>query len=74
MMDKATRKTVTLPESDKEHPVGDAACRACWMGFPVPCERDCRGLVHATFGDENFDGDYWISTKCDMCGGVAVDG
>jgi hypothetical protein len=53
-----------------EHRIGDPDCDAGWCGrnYPKPCDREgCGGLVHANFGDENYDG-YWLYTKCDRCG------
>lgn len=41
-------------------------CDACWKGYPRPCE--CGGLVHASFGDEDYDGDYWLYKLCSLCG------
>ena len=52
-----------------EHRIGDPTCDDGWCGggrFPKPCE--CGGLIHANFGDENYDGDYWLYKKCDRCG------
>lgn len=53
-----------------QHTIGDTECGEGWCGvdYPKPCEYDCGGLVHADFGDENADGDYWLYTKCDECG------
>ncbi len=52
-----------------QHKIGDAECREGWCdggrNYPCPCE--CGGLIHADFGDENWDG-YWLHTKCDKCG------
>ena len=48
-----------------EHPIGDKDCAICWSGYPVPCV--CGGLIHAEFGDENYDGDYWLYEECDKC-------
>ena len=48
------------------HVKGDKDCDGCWAGYPKECE--CGGLVHAEFGDENFDGDYWLIYLCDRCG------
>jgi hypothetical protein len=65
---------ITLPFSAAQHEVGQAQCLQDWCGgnsgYPKPCERDCPGLVHAAFGDENDDDDggYWLHTKCDVCG------
>lgn len=58
-------QTFTLGDLDDQHPIGDQACDECWSGYPKPC--GCGGLVHATFGDEDYDG-YWLYTKCDQCG------
>jgi hypothetical protein len=49
-----------------EHDVGDRECGQCWGGYPKDCP--CGGLIHASFGDENSDGDYWLATRCDRCG------
>lgn len=51
-----------------EHPTGQD-CQECWSDFPRPCTNEgCNGLVHAVFGDENYDGDYWLYYKCTACG------
>ena len=50
-----------------DHRIGDDGCQECWCGYPKKCV--CGGLVHAAFGDENSDGDYWLYKKCDQCGG-----
>lgn len=49
-----------------EHEIGDKECSDCWSGYPKPCK--CGGLIHAEFGDENYDMDYWLYYKCDLCG------
>lgn len=51
---------------DAEHETGDGACFECWVNWPRPCV--CGGLIHASFGDENYDGDYWLLYGCDRCG------
>jgi hypothetical protein len=61
-------KTFTVGEDNDEHTIGAAECSSCWTGYPILCGFDCPGLIHASFGDENYDGDYWLSTKCDVCG------
>jgi hypothetical protein len=48
------------------HTIGDPKCHVCWNGRANPCE--CGGLVHNEFGDENYDGDYWLSYLCEKCG------
>ncbi len=48
------------------HEISNKECSDCWQGYPVPCK--CGGLVHAQFGDENSDGDYWLEKFCDVCG------
>ena len=55
-----------LGDSSDEHKIGDMGCSECWRDYPKLCE--CKGLIHASFGDENYDGDYWLYTKCDKCG------
>lgn len=52
--------------NDEDHIEGDKKCPYCWSGFPQKCK--CGGLIHAAFGDENYDGDYWLAWKCDKCG------
>lgn len=52
-----------------QHEIGNADCCEGWCDgstYPKPCP--CGGLIHADFGDENYDGDYWLHTKCDRCG------
>lgn len=56
---------------DYDHRSGDPTCGEGWClsDYPKPCEEPgCTGLVHANFGDENADCDYWLDTKCDVCG------
>lgn len=65
--------TFAVGDLDYPHRVGDAKCDEGWCGnsYPRPhegCEAGPNGLVHADFGDENGDGDYWLYTKCDGCG------
>ena len=52
-----------------KHKVGDEKCQEGWCDggdrWPKRCK--CGGLVHADFGDENSDGDYWLYRKCDRC-------
>jgi len=48
------------------HLIGDKECKECWSGYPKKCE--CGGLIHASFGDEDCDENYWLYTKCDKCG------
>lgn len=57
-----------LGDPENDHPIGDADCPTCWPNYPRPCARGCPGLVHAEFGDENADCEYWLYTKCDVCG------
>ncbi len=52
-----------------DHIIGDKECNKGWCSidsYPKQCK--CGGLIHADFGDENWDGDYWLYTKCDKCG------
>lgn len=67
--------TIELGEFDSEHRVGDRDCQVGWCGgaqnYPQPCENEgCPGLVHAEFGDEDADCNYWLYTKCDVCGEI----
>ena len=47
------------------HEVGNSECPDCWKNYPVPCK--CGGLIHAQFGDEDSNGDYWLEKFCDTC-------
>lgn len=51
------------------HKIGDINCREGWCGpgdgFPKPCK--CGGLIHADFGDEDMDCNYWLYERCDRC-------
>lgn len=55
---------------DYEHITGNINCEEGWCGgssgYPKKCE--CGGLIHADFGDEDCNGEYWLYTKCDRCG------
>lgn len=58
--------TISKPD---EHEIGNYNCEIGWCGtdgYPKKCS--CGGLIHAEFGDDNWDGDYWLYTKCDRCG------
>ena len=48
------------------HEVGNKECKECWDNYPITC--NCGGLIHADFGDENSNGNYWLYYKCDLCG------
>jgi hypothetical protein len=61
----------TISVGDGEpHEVGNENCRIEWcsVGSAYPRKCKCGGLIHACFGDENADMDYWLYTKCDKCG------
>ena len=57
-------------ESIYEHEIGNEKCSAGWcdngLRWPKPCQ--CGGLIHADFGDEDADCNYWLYKKCDKCG------
>lgn len=55
-----------LGDTNEIHEIGNNECSTCWKGYPR--KHECGGLIHATFGDENSDGDYWLYYKCDKCG------
>ena len=59
-----TDNTFTI--DGRDHVIGDKDCLACWFDEALPCK--CGGLVHTEFGDENYDGDYWLWYRCDKCG------
>ena len=50
------------------HIVGNEDCQEGWCGVLYPKKCVCGGLIHADFGEENYDGDYWLYEKCDRCG------
>jgi len=63
------QKTIDVSgEKVYSHIVGDKDCASGWCGsdYPKPCP--CGGLIHADFGDEDSDCNYWLHTKCDKCG------
>jgi len=67
----AENKTFTIQSGDQlyEHLVGDKNCKEGWCGgghYPVKCK--CGGLIHAEFGDEDTDCNYWLNLACDKCG------
>ncbi|MFH0976819.1 MAG: hypothetical protein V1874_13625 [Spirochaetota bacterium] len=53
------------PDEEDNHEIGNTNCSKCWNGYPIKC--DCGGLIHASFGDENSEYDYWLYYKCDKC-------
>ena len=60
---------VSPEEWAEEHIVGNKNCDVEWCACPGwPRECQCGGLIHAAFGDENEDCDYWLYQKCDRCG------
>lgn len=69
-----TEKDIIHPDSsmDYNHVIGNKKCNEGWCnkGSHYPKQCVCGGLIHADFGDENRDGDYWLYTKCDKCGGT----
>ena len=56
------------------HEIGDEDCSSGWCGgassYPRKCK--CGGLIHAEFGDEDWDG-YWLYKRCDRCGEEYVE-
>ena len=48
-----------------KHEIDNPNCHECWHE-PSRCK--CGGLIHTEFGDEDYDGDYWLYHKCDRCG------
>jgi len=51
-----------------KHKIGDEDCKEGWCGNNYPKRCKCGGLIHADFGDEDTDSNYWLYTKCDKCG------
>lgn len=69
MSDDATQSApFLLGESGREHAAGDEGCGVCWGRYPQPCGDGCIGLMHAELGDEDSDCNYWLYTRCDVCG------
>jgi len=67
----AKKKKYIHPDSsmDYQHEVGNENCEEGWCErdtYPKKCK--CGGLIHADFGDENSDCNYWLYTECDKCG------
>lgn len=62
---KLGRPFATFEVNGYDHQKNNPECPACWRGFPVPCE--CGGLIHAEFGDENANGDYYLIYRCSKC-------
>lgn len=60
-------ETMPLGDSGDRHAIGDPECAECWGLYPTQCPHCRVGLMHASFGDENYDGDYWLYTRCDKC-------
>jgi hypothetical protein len=51
-----------------DHVVGAEVCEPCWSGYPQQHECGMIGcLLHAQFGDENADCDYWLYEMGDLC-------
>ena len=61
-------KTFQVGDLDYEHEIGNPDCEKGWCGNGYPKKCDCGGLIHADFGDEDSDCNYWLYTKCDKCG------
>jgi hypothetical protein len=55
-------------EGVDQHVIGNKFCTEGWCGstYPIPCQ--CGGLIHADFGDEDREGNYWLILRCDRCG------
>ena len=62
-------QTILVSEYGNPHIVGDESCTVGWCdgGRTYPARCDCGGLIHADFGDESSDGDFWLYLKCDRC-------
>jgi hypothetical protein len=58
--------TMLLGDTDDKHLIGNIECDACWPDYPKKCR--CGGFIHASFGDEDADCNYWLYEKCDNCG------
>jgi hypothetical protein len=73
-IDMPDTKVFHIKGSDVEydHSIGNEHCTAGWCScsdYPQPCiDESCKGLIHADFGDEDSDCNYWLYTQCDTCG------
>lgn len=69
--DRASAAEATIDVSGEgmyAHIIGNASCTEGWCGTGWPKKCRCGGLIHADFGDEDMDCDYWLHEKCDQCG------
>ena len=67
MLETMKKKTMSFGDPPEEHEIGNKKCDMCWGDeYPKKCE--CGGLIHAEFGDEDKDDNYWLYVKCDKCG------
>lgn len=67
---KGNSKKSEILVNGEKHTVGNEECNEGWCGVaghPCRCS-NCGGLIHAEFGDEDYDGSYWLYLKCDGCG------
>jgi len=65
------KKTFSFGDVDYPHEIGNRNCPECWDGYPKKCL--CGGLIHAQFGDEDSDCNYWLYQDCDKCGSDYVE-
>lgn len=60
----------SIDEDFSSHIVGNEDCEegfcGCRCDYPRKCT--CGGLIHAEFGDEDADCNFWLYTRCDKCG------
>ena len=63
-------ETFRVSSLGREHVVCDEKCNVEWCdgGTTYPKKCKCGGLIHAEFGDEDSDCNYYIIMKCDTCG------
>lgn len=60
------KKMELFKVANYKHNVGDRRCCECWAGFPQRCK--CKGLIHAQFVKENWEGELNVQLACDNCG------
>ena len=67
-MEASVSEIKTIDIDGGLHEIGNKDCQEGWCStdYPKPCE--CGGLIHAEFGDEDFDCNFTLFTKCDKCG------
>lgn len=56
----------TFVVENMPHSIGNHRCEECFSGFPKRCQ--CKGLIHAQFVKEDWEGGLNLVYLCDYCG------